>query len=139
MSDQTLKVRDAFDEFVPAWDKLEAKTSREFVIVAALTVATTRKPRTALADRFIEWAIERFGNADPVQGALAHALKADWDRMPQEFRELVQAAHRGERSVFDVVAWTGPGDDQPMVETLKKNLLQTVGVGSDLPSQEPKP
>ena len=26
-----MKLRDALDAFVPAWEKLEAKTSREFV------------------------------------------------------------------------------------------------------------
>ena len=118
-----MKLRDALDAFVPAWEKLEAKTSREFVVVTALIVAEKQEPKSDLAQRFIDWAIERFGDPDFVKGAFTHALKADWDRMPQEFRELVQAAQRGERTVHEVIAWAGPGDDHPMVGLLKKNLL----------------
>lgn len=140
MCEPALKLRDALEAFVPKWEELQAKTSRELVVVAALTVATTREPRTepelALADRFIKWAVERFGDPDPVKGALKHALDADYHRMPQEFRDLVQAAGRNERSILDVIAWTGEGDDHPMVGLLKKNLLQTVGVGGDGTSQE---
>lgn len=124
-----MKLRDALEAFVPAWEKLEAKTSREFCVVAALTVATTREPKTPLAEKFIAWAVDRFGHPDPVQGAFQHALKADYDRMPLEFRELVSAAHRGERTIHDVITWTGEGDDQPMVQTLKKHLLASAGVG----------
>lgn len=122
-----LKLRDALDEFVPAWEKLEAKTSREFVVVAALTTATVREPKTALATRFIDWAIARFGNPDPVQGALQHALTAEFDRMPEAFRTLVR-----EGTVLEIVSWTGEGDDQPMVQSIKANILQAAaGVGGN--------
>lgn len=128
MSDPpALKLRDALDEFVPAWEKLEAKTSREFVVMAALTTATIREPRTALATRFIDWAIERFGNPDPVQGALKHALTAEFDRMPEAFRTLLR-----EGTVLEIVSWTGEGDDQKMVQSMKKNVLQcATGVGGN--------
>lgn len=130
-----LKLRDALEEFVPAWEKLEAKTSREFVVVAALTTATVREPKTALATRFIDWAIARFGNPDPVQGALKHALTAEFDRMPEAFRTLVR-----EGTVLEIVSWTGEGDDQPMVQSIKKNVLQSAaGVGGNQehdPAQE---
>ena len=44
-----MKLRDALDAFVPAWEKLEAKTSREFVVVTALIVAEKQEPKSDLA------------------------------------------------------------------------------------------
>jgi hypothetical protein len=128
-----MKLRDALDAFVPKWSELEAKTSREFVVVAALCAAKVREPKTELAERFLAWAVARFGNPDPCAGAVAHAIEADWNRMPYPFRALIQSVGRGEATMDDVIAWRGPGDDHPLVQLVQKRSLDTVlariGVG----------